>query len=358
MDGDRVVWLGNTMIEREQRYGYWETVLTSQHPDKGISFRNLGWSGDTVFGEARAGFGSAADGFRHLKTHVLELQPTVIIVAYGLNESFAGETGLGRFLAGLNTLLDNLALAKARIVFLAPPDLEDLGRPLPDPAANNKNLKLYREGMRKLAAQRGCLFLDLAKRLERARAANPPQPFTDNGIHFTPWGYWKTAGILFPDPLAPPPGPRGDAIRFKGPGPSQVKEQRLPLPPAPGESTTAVTAEGLRPGRYCLEVDGKPVATAAADAWAAGVKVPLRPEMEQVERLRAAIVEKNRLYFYRWRPQNETYLFGFRRHEQGQNAQEIPRFDPLVAASEKEIAKLRVPTAHRYELVRLPEGGQ
>src|SRR6266487_1790460 len=85
-DGDRVVLIGSTLIEREQRYGYWEAALTARFPDRDITFRNLGWSGDTVFGEARAGFGSPADGFRHLKEHVLSLKPTVILVGYGSNE--------------------------------------------------------------------------------------------------------------------------------------------------------------------------------------------------------------------------------------------------------------------------------
>ena len=68
--------------------------------------------------------------------------------------------------------------------------------------------------------------------------------------------------------------------------------------------------------------------------------------------LRQTINAKNLLYFHRWRPQNETYLFGFRKHEQGQNAREIPRFDPLVAEKEQEIARLRRPAAHLFELVR------
>jgi len=59
------------------------------------------------------------------------------------------------------------------------------------------------------------------------------------------------------------------------------------------------------------------------------------------------------LYFYRWRPQNVTYLFLFRKHEQGRNAKEVLQFDQLVAAKEKEIAKLRQPVAHTYELVPL-----
>ena len=74
--------------------------------------------------------------------------------------------------------------------------------------------------------------------------------------------------------------------------------------------------------------------------------------------LRQAIIAKNRLYFYRWRPQNETYLFGFRKHEQGNNAREIPLFDPLVEEKEKEIARLKVPVKHVYELIRVGEGAK
>jgi len=92
--GDRVVLLGNTLVEREQRHGYWETALTTRFPDRDVTFRNLGWSGDTVFGEARAGFGSPADGFRLLTEHVLALKPTVLLIAYGINEAFEGEAGL------------------------------------------------------------------------------------------------------------------------------------------------------------------------------------------------------------------------------------------------------------------------
>ncbi|MGI8603458.1 MAG: SGNH/GDSL hydrolase family protein [Verrucomicrobiales bacterium] len=56
------------------------------------------------------------------------------------------------------------------------------------------------------------------------------------------------------------------------------------------------------------------------------------------EKLRTLILDKNKLFFHRWRPANETYLFGFRKHEQGNNAAEIPLFDPLIEAKEKEIA--------------------
>src|SRR3712207_8423686 len=48
---------------------------------------------------------------------------------------------------------------------------------------------------------------------------------------------------------------------------------------------------------------------------------------EALEPVRQAIGKKNELYFHRWRPQNQTYLFGFRKHEQGKNAREIVELD-------------------------------
>ncbi|MFK7770087.1 MAG: PVC-type heme-binding CxxCH protein [Mariniblastus sp.] len=58
---------------------------------------------------------------------------------------------------------------------------------------------------------------------------------------------------------------------------------------------------------------------------------------ESFVQLRELVREKNRLYFHRYRPQNETYLRGFRKHEQGQNAKEILEFDALIAQAESRI---------------------
>ncbi len=373
-DGDRVVLLGNTLIEREQQTGYWESALTRRFPGVNVQFRNLGWSGDTVFGEARAGFGTAADGFKHLKEHVLALKPTVILVAYGSNEAFDGAKGLPHFVQGLNTLLDTLAPAKARIVLLSPLHQDDLGRPLPGPKAQNTNLRLYTAAIQEVANKRGLLFVDLYNLFDEPEGKKARNPLTDNGIHLTPWGYWCTAPLLegrlgvlnVPWLVWLDAGGKlrnshnarvetieRDPLRFR------VTDAQLPIPPAPQGSPPDITAAraarglkvtGLPPGRYTLRVDGKPVATADAAEWAKFVFLDRGPEFEQSERLRQAVVAKNRLYFHRWRPQNETYLFGFRKHEQGQNAREVPQFDPLVARKEAEIAKLRVPVAHTYEL--------
>jgi lysophospholipase L1-like esterase len=333
-DGDRVVLVGSTLIEREQRYGYWETALTRRFPGKSITFRNLGWSGDTVFGDARAGFGNQADGFRHLKDHVLALKPTVIIIGYGTNESFEGPKGLPHFVKGLETLLDTFAPTKARIVLLSPLKQEDLGPPLPDPRENNKNLHLYANAIRDVAKKRSYRFVDMYDLLGKEK-----EPLTDNGIHLTPWGYWRAAAVLERALGLAEADPQVQEARVTkdpgDPGLIQVKVNRLPLPPEP--------LNGAPPEFTCVD------ARLNLDAPLTSGR-PLDPDFAQAEKLRQAIVAKNRLYFYRWRPENETYLFGFRKHEQGQNAREIPQFEPLIAEKEKEIAKLRVPVPHTYEL--------
>ncbi len=331
-DGDRVVLVGSTLIEREQRYGYWETALTRRYPDKSITFRNLGWSGDTVFGDARAGFDTQADGFRHLKDHVLALKPTVIILGYGTNESCEGPKGLPHFVKGLETLLDTFAPTKARIVLLSPLKQENLGPPLPDPKENNKNLRLYADAIRDVAKKRGHRFVDLYEMLGKEK-----QPLTGDEIQLTAWGYWRSAAVLEQALGLPGANPHVQWARVTkvagNPRQIQVAADMLPLPPPPQEGA---------PADCCCDdsqMQGGQENSVLQDL-----------DLAQAEKLRQTIIAKNRLYFYRWRPENETYLFGFRKYEQGKNAREIPQFDPLIAEKEKEIAKLRVPVAHTYEL--------
>ena len=72
------------------------------------------------------------------------LKPTVIFVAYGMNESFEGEKGLPNFQRGLATIARHaLGADRPRIVLISPMRHEDLGRPLPDPAEHNRQLALY-----------------------------------------------------------------------------------------------------------------------------------------------------------------------------------------------------------------------
>ncbi len=379
LDGDRVVLLGSTFIERDQSHGYLEAALTSRFHSQKLQFRNLGWSGDTVFGEARAGFGTVADGFENLKRHVLALEPTVILLSYGANESFAGQAELDSFTRGLDVLLATLDETKARIVFIVPPPQEKLSPPLPDPTEHNRDLKRYCKAIAAAAAKRQAPFVDLFALLGPKLEPPAGVPLTDNGLHLTDYGYWRAAPVI-EQALSLPPRRWKIEIDVKrqnvfsnGTKLSDVKvaptavsfqalDEQLPLaapPPGSPPGSLVVTGPrvvrlaGLSGGKYVMYIAGHKVGVATAEQWAGGVALGTGPDFAQVEMLRRAIVAKNRLYFYRWRPQNETYLFGFRKHEQGNNAVEIPQFDPLVAEQEAAIRTLSAPVPRDYQIIRL-----
>jgi hypothetical protein len=86
-DGDRVVFIGDTLIEREQHYGYVELMMTLRWPDRNVTFRNLGWSADTPEGQSRVSFDwskGSAEWFRQLVEQIKQTQPTVVVLGYGL----------------------------------------------------------------------------------------------------------------------------------------------------------------------------------------------------------------------------------------------------------------------------------
>jgi hypothetical protein len=76
------------------------------------------------------------------------------------------------------------------------------------------------------------------------------------------------------------------------------------------------------------------VASALADEW----KVPAAAvSAENAEKVRQLVVAKNFDYFNYWRPQNDTYILGYRKKEQGRNAVEMPMFLPLMEQKEQQI---------------------
>ena len=357
VDGDRVAFVGNTFFERDLKYNHLETTLAARWPTRKIVFRNLGWDGDTVWGDARGGFGSPADGFNSLAKHVADLKPTVIFVAYGMSESFAGPGGVEPFVVQLDKMLDMLSRTQARLVLLSPIRHEDLGRPLPDPADHNRDLRLYVDAIAKVAGRRSLDFVNLFD-----LAGSPEQPITQNGIHLNDRGY-RAAAWAVERALGLAPITWDVAVDARGKALGQGTSLTAITSSAAGAKFTAQDAslsagprtlrvDGLAAGRYTLKIDGAAVATASADEWAKGVALTKGPAFAQIEKLRALIAEKNTHYFHYWRPQNDTYIFGFRRKEQGHLTAEFPKYPPILDEKDGEIAKLRVPSSHTYSLER------
>lgn len=257
-NGDLVVLLGDTFVERDGNYGHLETALTAAFAGKQIRFRNLGWSGDTPRAESRAYFGPPAEGFERLTKQLNELKPTVVISCYGAVDAIKGAAGREDFLQAYRRLLDMIKeTTGAGVVLMSPPVAQTLPAPFPDMTKANQQLAAMGAAIAGLAKERGLRFADLFSEIGKTPVAS------ENGVTFTASGY---------------------------------------------EAMTPAFLKSL------------------------GVT----PASRVPDQLRALVVEKNRIYFYRWRPQNEIYLFGSRKHEQGQNASEVQMFEPLV--TEKETA--------------------
>jgi putative heme-binding domain-containing protein len=375
-EGDRVLFLGDTLLEREGTYGYLETRMQEQFPDRHFTVRNLAFSADTPLGWSRASFDPAAKGFERLKEQIDLVRPTVVFLGYGMaaslqemtdrrndptmnpdparygaepmsaerfkkelgqlmdaiNESAARTAAIvpanagndraslnGTAVRGTATAAEQSAAvttaeaaaastkpnprdaaggspAPVRFVLLSPIRHEDLRstRPgLPDPTRHNVLLEQYSKAIEELAQERKVRFINLWNGVTTQMLPNGPlfgdQPaLTDNGIHLNKLGY-----ELFVRSF-------DRALAWANVWPEEARQ---------------------------LPTDG-PYAIPA-------------PIVAKREALRTAIIRKNELFFHQWRPANSTYLFGFRKHEQGQNAKEMPMFDPLIEQAEAEIDRLK-----------------
>ena len=278
-DGDRIVFLGNSFFERARQHGYLETSLALRWPGRKVTFRNLGWDGDTVFGHSRTGgrrrsvFGNPEEGFGKLIAHLRELDPSVIFVAYGRNESFAGNPGAADFQKGLERLLKETGEANRRFVLLSPTPAErGFGAELPSRAPGkpsgpdyvsrrNTVLKFYRDVIASVAREGGHRFVDLFSTLQKSEV-----PYSSNGIHPSEEGYRRIARIM-------------------------ATTLHLPEP---------------------------------AVALSSG----------QAESLRSIVVKKNTLYFHRWRPRNDAFVYGERKNEQAIAQTEPAKFEPFMTVQE------------------------
>lgn len=265
-DGERVVMLGDSLIEQEQYSGWVELMLTTAFPDRQVTFRNLGWSADTPDGKSRAGLSllqagkeGPDEGWKQLQSQLELTRPTFLILGYGMASALeGGEAGVSAFVRDYQRLLKRAREISPEIQFLFLSPLQSL-----DPAGQLSTLP-YTQAIRDLAQQYSATYVDLSQFASVDTLRQDP-------IHLNAAGYRGLAAFL------------ADALQ---------------LP----------------------------------DAW---------QNSPHAGRLRDVIVRKNEWWFHRSRPANMAYVFGFRKHEQGQNAAEIPQFDELVAAEESKIAKLR-----------------
>lgn len=385
-DGDHVVLLGSTFIERAQLYGHLEAMLTAFAVQGHVTFRNLGWSGDTIDARSRGIFDTPQKGYERLVEHVRAEEPTVVMVCYGQNEAMddATKESVNTFGRQLQQLYQDLSSTGARFVFVSPHPLLSATPPIPSPNRFNPAIEDYAVEMQQVARELDVTFVDLFSGLPdalgRAQSALLPDSsfnpdlitasaeWTDNGMHWNEPGYRRIAVMLtercLKKELSSPvirvnaaeqsveaQGGSVRNVKWGSNGRVEFEFRASHLSPFPCivDISTNNVQEDLR--RIAVNSSAGPLRLVASkDAESSLRFVGITDE--QYEQLRSEVVSKNELYFHRWRPQNITYLYGFRKHEQGNNAAEIAMFDPLVDERERKIEALQEPQWQTLTITR------
>ena len=195
-EDDHVIFIGNTLAERMQYFGHFETLLHARFPEHKLVVRNLGYSADEIAFRPRSlNFGSPDD-------HLTMWQADVILAFFGFNESFAGPTGLDKFKTDLAEFIQHTKAqayngeSAPRLALISPIAHEDLENPnYADGSANNVNLEMYTRAMGELASRHDVPFVDLFTP-SLAIMKEPFQPLTFNGIHLHEEGHSVIAEIL------------------------------------------------------------------------------------------------------------------------------------------------------------------
>lgn len=266
--GDRVAWLGGTLIERAAPSGALEAEVLMRAPYSGLTFVNLGWSGDDFTGRARAVFGAASDGKTRRLNDVALSGASVVVIAYGMSElldASPSESRLKSYESELRELVGALRSQGRRSVICLPPQL------------NND--------------------------IEGTAARPVIQAMCDAYAQRRPELVSMLKGV--------------------------AKSEQLPIVELP-----TVQSSYLESGTYLSLGSYRTWAASFAEAILPDASVQSRANEEQ---LRALASDCQRLFFDMHRPQNETYLLLFRKHEQGNNAVELGQFRPLLADKQLEL---------------------
>lgn len=350
----RVVLLGGTLISSMDNHAFFESSVLRQYPEKEISFRNIGWPADDVFGLARSQFGSAQNtrswqppsaekgfGSKVLMNHIEEANPTTLIIGYGAEAAFfTRDEEFNIFTTGYEELLDFAESKNVNLILLSPHKHEQhtLGIEGQN-QINSRNswLEKSRDYIRDQAEKRQHQFVDLYEQLIEETAT---KQLTNNGIQLNENGYKKLSSILL------------DELQL-------VQDSRFTITLDTdlqiNDCINCVTSnwdKTLYGARFnlapmALHHLGDIQSSQAVAVYVNGKllsknqdtirTISLEQDSVVFNRFIQTIKEKNRLYRYRLRPLNEAYIYLFRRHEMGHLAYEMDDLNHLIAEKEVEI---------------------
>jgi len=380
-DGDRVVLLGDSITEQRLYTTYLEAYTLTRFPQWKLTFRNIGWGGDTAPG-----------GLNRAERDMLPLKPTFVTIDFGMNDhgyKAFQEDIFKNYVDKQTQLVALLKQQPARVALVTPQPIEDK-RPDPDKDVRNQSLRKMSDGLRDVAAKEGVLFVDqfdpfMAVML-KARQADPNALIGGgDAVHPGPvghtvmaWAILKGLGATASVSSAELDGAAGKLTAATGCEITHLqvadgvvrftrKDAALPLPVDPAaEAVTKLIpllqdlsryelkVTGLPAPKYQLLIDDQASATFTAQELAQGCNLTLTagPVTAQARKVLSLVVEKNNLFFNRWRNVQlyaspewaKTPAFESARAEQ------LLKLDREIASSEAKINEARQPLPHTFVL--------
>jgi hypothetical protein len=379
---DRLVFLGDSLVDGELALGVLETRITAQFPKENLHFYHLPW----LTNHPLAGRSAPSNWIAPVTHQILALRPAAIVLAFGSDAAAASastnasdfQTNLAALVAALKGSDTNTA---PKLILIGPPaTTEPVGAnrlfgPL------NAVRAAYSRAVADVAEQHGADWVNLfdwfLADLPRAKPqADGSGSFSaaclDERQRLTPYGFvracygferqlrWGSAAWRFgmlPD----------NTMREGGFGTTVLEHQRtdsearlvsldarLPIPNVPGLTETDPSSRpqcyfqipGFRPGQYVLRIDGQTNLTASERDWARFQIIVKGPQWDQAETLRQTIVQKNA----HWREIAQTSLTS----TDPLGALKAAQANPKLAEYEQAIARLRVPVKHTFTVAPDP----
>ncbi|MDR3621232.1 MAG: GDSL-type esterase/lipase family protein [Paludisphaera borealis] len=306
-DGDTVVFLGDSITAARVYGRIVENYTLLRYPTRKVHFHNAGWGGDTASG-----------GLKRLDRDVFPLKPTVVIVAYGVNDigwgMKADDEHKKAYLDGIRGIVEACKAHGARAYVCSAAATAEA----PETAEHGYLQTMCDEGMA-LARSLGGRSIDVQRsmravqrRMAEGKAKADPKDkdghtlHVADGVHLNDLGQLAMALAIIKGLGAPaevssvslavdPAGPRvvaaegcratnltGDANRLE----FDRLDDGLPLNlglfgalqyryiPIPDEiNRYMLTIQNLPPGDYTIQADGRPLGKFAADRLARGVNL-------------------------------------------------------------------------------------
>ncbi|PKA97385.1 putative membrane-bound dehydrogenase-like protein [Flavobacteriaceae bacterium MAR_2009_75] len=218
-----IVLVGNNLCSRMINFGHFETEMQLRYPNDSLFIRNMCDGGNTPgfrphssrkspwafpgaekFHQNELANNSGSIG--HFPTEdewLSELKADIIIAFFGYSESFNGSEGLENYKKELRAFIAHTKNQKynganaPQLALVSPIAFENLSdqMDLPDGTQENKNLEMYTEAMREVAAQDSVLFVNAFEPSKGWMEAEE-ENITADGFQLNDLGYKKLADLL------------------------------------------------------------------------------------------------------------------------------------------------------------------